>query len=40
MYGKSGMNVKISVPIHGNKDIKIGLLRHLLKQAELFDYLD
>lgn len=40
IYGKPGMNVKISVPIHGNKDIKIGLLRHLLKQAELFDYLD
>jgi hypothetical protein len=34
------MNVKISVPIHSNKDIKIGSLRHLLKQVELFDYFD
>jgi predicted RNA binding protein YcfA (HicA-like mRNA interferase family) len=34
------MIVKISIPIHGNKYLKIGLLRHLLKQAELFDYLD
>ena len=39
IYGKSGINVKISVPIHGNKDLKIGLLRYLLKQADLTDYL-
>ncbi|BAZ32674.1 hypothetical protein NIES4074_51800 [Cylindrospermum sp. NIES-4074] len=40
IYGKSGYNVKLSVPIHGNKDIKLGLLRYLLKQADLLDYLD
>ena len=26
---------RISVPIHGNKDLKIGLLRHFMKQAKL-----
>jgi predicted RNA binding protein YcfA (HicA-like mRNA interferase family) len=39
IYGKAGVNVKISVPIHGSKDLKIGLLRYLLKQANLTDYL-
>jgi len=33
IYAKQGISVKISVPIHGNKPIKIGLLKHLLKQA-------
>ena len=27
--------MRISVPIHGNKSLKIGLLRHLLKKAGL-----
>ena len=26
---------RISVPIHGNQDLKIGLLKHFLKQAGL-----
>lgn len=39
VYGKPEINTKISVPIHGNKDLKIGLLRHFLKQAGLQDYL-
>ncbi|WP_390631195.1 type II toxin-antitoxin system HicA family toxin [Leptothermofonsia sichuanensis] len=26
---------RISVPIHGNKDLKVGLLRHFMKQANL-----
>jgi predicted RNA binding protein YcfA (HicA-like mRNA interferase family) len=35
IYGKSGSVVRLSVPIHGNKPIKVGLLRHLAKLAEL-----
>ncbi len=35
IYGKSGSIVRLSVPIHGNKPLKIGLLRHLLKMAGL-----
>lgn len=35
IYGKTGSNVRLSVPIHGNKPLKIGLLRHLLKAASL-----
>ena len=29
--------MRISVPIHGNKDLKIGLLKHLLKMAGLLE---
>jgi predicted RNA binding protein YcfA (HicA-like mRNA interferase family) len=35
IYGKSGSVVRLSVPIHGNNPLKIGLLKHLLKMAEL-----
>ena len=35
IYGKSGSTVRLSVPIHGNKPLKVGLLRHLMKAAEL-----
>ena len=35
IYGKTGSNVRLSVPIHGNKSLKIGLLRHLLKAASI-----
>jgi len=35
IYGKAGSPVRISVPIHGNKPLKIGLLKHLLKMAGL-----
>ena len=35
IYCKSGAPTKISVPIHGNKDLKIGILRHFMKQASL-----
>lgn len=35
IYGKAGSSIRISVPIHGNKSLKVGLLRHLLKQASL-----
>jgi len=35
IYGKSGVNVRLSIPIHANKPLKIGLLKHLLKAAGL-----
>jgi predicted RNA binding protein YcfA (HicA-like mRNA interferase family) len=35
IYGKTGSIVRLSVPIHGNKPLKIGLLRHLLRSAGL-----
>ncbi len=35
IYTKPGELIRISVPIHGNKDLKIGLLRHFMKQAKL-----
>ena len=31
IYMKEGNPVRISVPIHGNKPLKLGLLRHLMK---------
>lgn len=37
IYGKSGSIVRLSVPIHGNKPLRTGLLRHLAKLAELAD---
>jgi predicted RNA binding protein YcfA (HicA-like mRNA interferase family) len=37
VYIKSGNPSRISVPIHGNKDLKIGLLRNLLKTAGLLE---
>jgi predicted RNA binding protein YcfA (HicA-like mRNA interferase family) len=27
--------VRLSIPVHGNKALKTGLLRHLLKLAEI-----
>jgi predicted RNA binding protein YcfA (HicA-like mRNA interferase family) len=33
--GKQGSVVRLSVPIHSNKPLKVGLLKHLLKAAEL-----
>jgi predicted RNA binding protein YcfA (HicA-like mRNA interferase family) len=35
IFGKTGSIVRLSVPIHGNHALKIGLLRHLLKIAGL-----
>ncbi len=35
IYGKTESDVRLSVPIHGNQAIKIGLLRHLMKMAGL-----
>ncbi len=35
VYGKTGSVVRISVPVHGNSSLKVGLLRHFLKKAGL-----
>lgn len=35
IYGKAGSNVRLSVPIHGNQSLKTGLLRHLMKMADI-----
>ncbi|MBI1203379.1 MAG: addiction module toxin, HicA family [Rhodopseudomonas sp.] len=37
IYGKPGSVVRLSVPIHGNRPLKTGLLRHLLKLSEIPD---
>lgn len=37
IYGREGSVVRLSVPIHGARPLKTGLLRHLLKQAEIPD---
>ncbi|MGE0405072.1 MAG: type II toxin-antitoxin system HicA family toxin [Candidatus Korobacteraceae bacterium] len=33
IYGKSGLIARLSVPMHGNRAVKRGLLLHLLKAA-------
>jgi predicted RNA binding protein YcfA (HicA-like mRNA interferase family) len=33
IYGRPDSDVRRSIPIHGNKALKIGLLRHLAKLA-------
>jgi predicted RNA binding protein YcfA (HicA-like mRNA interferase family) len=35
IYGRADSIVRLSIPIHGNRPLKIGLLRHLAKLAEL-----
>lgn len=35
IYGKSGNDVRLSVPVHKSQSLKVGLFRHLLKQAGL-----
>ncbi len=35
IYGKAGSIVRLSVPIHSNKPLKVGLLKHLLRMAGL-----
>jgi hypothetical protein len=34
---KPGSTVRLSIPIHGNRPLKLGLLRHLAKLAEIPD---
>jgi predicted RNA binding protein YcfA (HicA-like mRNA interferase family) len=35
IYGKPGSVVRLSIPMHGNKPLKTGLLRHLAKLSEI-----
>ena len=37
IYGKPGSTIRLSIPIHGNAPLKIGLLRHLMKLADIND---
>jgi predicted RNA binding protein YcfA (HicA-like mRNA interferase family) len=37
IFGKPGSVVRLSVPIHGNRPLKLGLLRRLAKLAEIAD---
>jgi predicted RNA binding protein YcfA (HicA-like mRNA interferase family) len=35
IYARSGSPVRLSIPIHGNKPLKTGLLKSLMKSAGL-----
>jgi predicted RNA binding protein YcfA (HicA-like mRNA interferase family) len=35
IYGKTGSMARISVPIHGTTALKVGLLRNIMKLADL-----
>jgi len=37
IYRKTGNSFAISVPIHANQDLGIGILKKLLKQANLIE---
>jgi len=37
IYAKSGINARISVPVHGNSSLKIGLQKHLMKIAGILE---
>jgi len=38
IYGKTGNDARLSVPIHRNQNLKVGLLRHLMKLAGLSEH--
>jgi predicted RNA binding protein YcfA (HicA-like mRNA interferase family) len=35
IYSKPGVNVRLSIPLHGSQKLKFGLQRHLMKLAGL-----
>jgi len=35
IYAKAGNPARISMPIHGDSPLKIGLLKHLMRVAEI-----
>jgi predicted RNA binding protein YcfA (HicA-like mRNA interferase family) len=37
IYGKPGSVVRLSVPVHGHRPLKIGLMLHLAKLADIPD---
>ena len=38
IYGTPDSGVRLSVPIHGNQPLKIGLLKHLIKTAGISEH--
>ena len=37
IYGREGSVVRLTIPIHANAALKTGLLRHLMKLADIRD---
>jgi len=37
IYGQEGSIVRLSIPVHEGRDLKTGLLRHVMKLAGLTD---
>jgi hypothetical protein len=37
IYAKAGSIVRISVPVHGSKPLKIGLQKHHMKIAGIYE---
>lgn len=35
IYSKTGVSIRISVPVHGNKVLKEGLQRHFMRVADI-----
>jgi len=35
IYGKAGIDIRLSVPVHKNQDLKLGLQNHFMKVAGL-----
>ncbi|MDD9989101.1 MAG: type II toxin-antitoxin system HicA family toxin [Spirochaetaceae bacterium] len=35
IYTKAGAPVRVSVPVHGNRALKVGLQRHLMRLASV-----
>ena len=35
IYTKPGSNLRITVPVHSNRDLKIGLLKAIMKMARI-----
>lgn len=35
IYGKAGVDIRLSVPVHGNQSLKGGLQRHWMRLAGL-----
>jgi predicted RNA binding protein YcfA (HicA-like mRNA interferase family) len=35
IFEKDGLDTTLSIPVHGNKDLKTGTLKAILKQANL-----
>ena len=33
IYGREGSTVRLSIPVHEGRDLKVGLVRHLMNRA-------